>query len=147
MALPPHAHAWVSRADIDYIGPFVKAWAAFNAWYRHDSGESTERAMLNFAISHHNSHLRRHVLPLFDNGNRTAEAERLKLAICDLQQKLEAIHFEVTPRGRRERISLREVCINPLLGWQRDQIERSSYRYTAQKIQGGDYEIKVIRDS
>jgi hypothetical protein len=25
------------RADIDYIGLFVKGWAAFNAWFRHAS--------------------------------------------------------------------------------------------------------------
>ena len=31
MVLPPHAGEWIKRAEIDYIGPFVKAWAAFNA--------------------------------------------------------------------------------------------------------------------
>ena len=137
MALPPHAQEWMGRASIDYIGPFVKAWAAFNAWYRHDSGQATERVMLDFALRHHNSRLRRHVLPLLANGNGTAEAERLKLGICDLQQKLNAIHFEVTPKGRRERVSLREVCINPLVGWQGDQTERSGQRYVARKVQGG----------
>ena len=143
MALPPHAQEWMNRAEIDYIGPFVKAWAAFNAWYRHDSAQATERAMLDFAIRHHNSRLRRHVLPLLANGNGMAEAERLKLAICDLQQKLDAIHFEVTPKGRRERVSLREVCINPLLNWQNDQQERSGQRYAARKVQGGHYEVTV----
>lgn len=141
MALPPHAADWMDRAEIDYIGPFVKAWAAFNGWYRHDSGQSTERAMLDFAVRHHNSRLRRHSLPLFANG--TAEAERLKLAICDLQQKLDAIHFEVTPKGRRERISLREVCLSPMVNWQSDQQERSGQRYAARKVQGGQYEITV----
>ncbi|MEM6382009.1 MAG: hypothetical protein AAF739_04985 [Pseudomonadota bacterium] len=143
MALPPHAQEWMNRAEIDYIGPFVKAWAAFNAWYRHDSGETTERAMLNFAVRHHNSRLRRRVLPLLDNGNGTAEAERLKLAVCDLQQMLDAIHFEVTPKGRRERVSLRQVCINPLVGWRSDETERSGQRYTARKA-GGQYEITVV---
>ena len=143
MALPPHAQDWMNRAEIDYIGPFVKAWAAFNAWYRHDSGAANERAMLDFAIRHHNSRLRRHALPLLHNGNGIAEAERLKLAICDLQQKLDAIQFEVTPKGRRERVSLREVCLQPLGNWQRDQLERSGQRYVAAKIQGGDYEITV----
>ena len=38
MPLPPHAVDWMSRAEIDYIGPFLKAWAAFNAWYRDASG-------------------------------------------------------------------------------------------------------------
>jgi hypothetical protein len=143
MALPPHATAWMDRAEIDYIGPFVKAWAAFNAWYRHDSGQATERAMLDFAIRHHNSRLRRHVLPLLVDGNGTAEGERLKLATCDLQQRLDAIHFEVTPKGRRERVSLREVCINPLMNWQADQQDRNGQRYAARRIQGGQYEVTV----
>lgn len=143
MALPPHAAEWMNRAEIDYIGPFVKAWAAFNASYRHDSGAATERAMLDFAIRHHNSRLRRHVLPLFENGNGLAESGRLKQAVCDLQQKLDAIHFEVTPKGRRERVSLREVCINPRANWQGDQQERSGHRYAARKVQGGQYEITV----
>ncbi|UYO41953.1 hypothetical protein KQX62_11945 [Rhodopseudomonas palustris] len=143
MALPPHATDWMNRAEIDYIGPFVKAWAAFNAWYRHDSGQTTERAMLDFAVRHQNSRLRRHVLPLLANGSGVAEAERLKLAICDLQQKLDAIHFEVTPKGRRERVSLREVCINPKVHWQSDQHERSGQRYAARKVAGGSYEITV----
>ncbi|MBX4986813.1 hypothetical protein [Rhizobium lentis] len=144
MALPPHAQDWMRKAEIDYIGPFVKAWAAFNAWYRHDSGQATERAMLDWAIRHNNSRLRRHVLPLLSNENRTAEAERLKLAISDLQQKLDAIQFEVTVKGRMERVSLREVCISPLLNWQRDQLERNGQRYSACKIQGGQYEVNVI---
>ncbi len=38
MPLPPHAQDWMNRAEIDYIGPFIKAWAAFNAWFRHASG-------------------------------------------------------------------------------------------------------------
>jgi hypothetical protein len=143
MALPPHAADWMNRAEIDYIGPFVKAWAAFNAWYRNDSGQTTERALLDFAVRHHNSRLRRHVLPLLANGNGVTEAEQLKLAICDLQQKLDAIHFEVTPKGRRERVSLREVCINPPVNWQGDQQERSGQRYAARKVQGGQYEITV----
>ena len=48
MPLPPHAEYWMSRAEIDYVGPFVKAWAAFNAWYRHASGEAQERPMLEY---------------------------------------------------------------------------------------------------
>src|SRR5262245_4276523 len=99
MPLPPHAVDWMNRAEIDYIGPFVKAWAAFNAWYRHDSGEGQERAMLNYAISNVNSRLRRRALPLLQDGNVTAESLALKQAICDLQIKLDAIHFEVTRKN------------------------------------------------
>ena len=112
MSLPSNALEWMNRAEIDYIGPFVRAWAAFNAWYRHASGQAQERAMLDFVISSPNS-LRRGVLPLLTNDNATAEAEGIKLAICDLQQKLDAIHFEVARKNARERISLRQVCISP----------------------------------
>ncbi|MEL7470760.1 MAG: hypothetical protein AAFN27_20075 [Pseudomonadota bacterium] len=142
MALPPHARDWLERAEIDYIGPFVKAWAAFNAWYRHDSGQARERAMLNFAIRNNNSRLRRRVLPLLEDDNATAEAERLKQAICDLQLQLDEIHWEVTPKGRVERVSLREVCIAPR-HLQNEHMDRSGQRYRAQKIQGRDIEVTV----
>ncbi len=142
MALPPHAKEWLERAEIDYVGPFVKAWAAFNAWYRDASGETQERAMLNFAIRNNNSRLRRHVLPLLQDNNTTADAERLKQAICDLQLQLDEIHWEVTPKGRVERVSLRTVCIAPKY-LQNEHMDRSGQRYRAQKVQGGDIEISV----
>jgi hypothetical protein len=64
--------------------------------------------MLNYALSHPNSALRRHVLPLLDDANSTADAQALKQAICDVQLKLDAIHFEVTRNsGGRERVSRR----------------------------------------
>lgn len=142
MALPPHAQEWFERAEIDYIGPFVKAWAAFNAWYRHASGESRERDMLNFAIRDNNSRLRRRVLPLLQNDNTTADAERLKQAICDLQLQLDAIQWEVTPKGNVERVSLREVCIAPRY-LQNEQIDRNGQRFTARRIAGGHIEVTV----
>lgn len=143
MALPPHAQEWFERAEIDYIGPFVKAWAAFNAWYRHASGQAQERAMLNFAIRDNNSRLRRRVLPLLQDNNTTADAERLKQAICDLQLQLDEIHWEVTPKGRAERVSLREVCIAPK-PLQDDHKDKSGQRYRARKIQGGHIEVSVV---
>src|SRR3546814_10301785 len=43
----------------------------------------------------------------------------------------------------RERVSLREVCIRPVVNWQRDQMERSGQRYVAAKIQGGGGQIEI----
>jgi hypothetical protein len=42
--LSESARLWLERAEIDYIGPFVKAWAAFNAWCREASGAETLKA-------------------------------------------------------------------------------------------------------
>jgi hypothetical protein len=142
MALPPHAAEWMSRAEIDYIGPFVKAWAAFNAWYRHASGQTQERAMLNFVVSDVNSRLRRRGLPLLDSSNATADAVELKQAIFDLHLKLDAIHFEVTRKGLRERISLRTVCIVSR-ELQNEHTSAYNYTYRARKVAGGFIEVTV----
>jgi hypothetical protein len=143
MALPSHAADWMNRAEIDYIGPFVKAWAAFNGWYRFASGRDTERAMLDFAIRDANSTLRRRVLPLLLEANQIAEAQALKQAICGLQLMLDAIHFEVTRKGLRERVSLRSVCIRPVANWQPAPNDRNGQRYAAAKVPGSNGQIEV----
>lgn len=141
MPLPPHAQDWMNRAEIDYIGPFVKAWAAFNAWFRQASAQQQERAMLDWVKAHPNP-VRRGVLALLREENTTSEAQSLKLAISDLQTRLDAIHFEVNRKGVNEQISLRTVCISPK-NFQRERIERSAYEYKAEKIAGGDIQITV----
>ena len=123
MVLPPHAADWMKRAEIDYIGPFVKAWAAFNGWYRHASGEIHERAMLEYIKCKPNA-VRRGILPLLDNDNLTMLALTLRQAIYDLHQSLDAIHLEVAHKGVNERISLRAVCIRPK-HLQLEQMERT----------------------
>lgn len=141
MALPPHAADWMNRAEIDYIGPFVKAWAAFNAWFRHASAQQQERAMLDWVKAQPNP-VRRGVLALLRNENDTAEAQSLKLAISDLQIRLDGIHFEVTRKGVNEQISLRRVCIAPK-HFNRERIERNGHEYKAERIAGGDIQITV----
>ena len=113
-----------------------------NAWYRHSSGQSQERAMLDFVINHANSTLRRRVLPLLRNGNDTADAQALKQAVCDLQLKLDAIHFEVIRKGAQERVSLRSVCIQPR-PLNNDFNSRNGHEYRAHRIAGGAIQITV----
>jgi hypothetical protein len=131
----------MNRAEIDYIGPFVKAWAAFNAWFRQASAQRRERAMLDWVKTQPNS-VRRGILALLREDNVTAEAQGLKLAISDLQTRLDAIHFEVSRSGVNEQISLRSVCL-AARNLQRERIERSAYEYKAEKIAGGDIQITV----
>ena len=141
MPLPPHAADWMNRAEIDYIGPFVKAWAAFNAWYRHASGEDQERAMLTYVKDRPNT-VRRRILPLLDNDNETAGALSLKQAVYDLHQSLDAIRFEVRRKGVNEQISLRTVCIHPK-HLQHEELVRRRLEFKAVSVQGGAIEITV----
>ena len=131
----------MSRAEIDYIGPFVKAWAAFNSWYRHASGEAQERAMLEYVKSKPNP-VRRNTLPLLNDNNETVDAVNLKQAVCDLQRGLDNIQLEVTRRGVNEQISLRSVCIRPR-PLQQECMERNGQEYKAVKVQGGAIKITV----
>lgn len=143
MPLPDKAAQWMSKAEIDYIGPFVKAWAAFNAWFRQASAQQQERAMLDWVKAQPNP-VRRGILALLREDNATAEAQGLKLAISDLQTRLDAIHFEITRKGVNEQISLRSVCIAPK-DFQREQIDRSGQRFKAEKIKGGGFELTVTK--
>ena len=63
MALPPSVAQWKERAEIDYIGPFVKAWASLNAWYRHASGERQDARGLSYVKNNANP-VRSGILPL-----------------------------------------------------------------------------------
>lgn len=92
--------------------------------------------------------VRRGILALLRNDNDTAEAQALKLAISDLQIRLDGIHFEVTRKGVNEQISLRSVCIAPK-HFNRERIERNSQEYKAEKIAGGNIQITVttVRNS
>ena len=141
MALPPHAADWMHRAEIDYIGPFVKAWAAFNAWFRHASARQQERAMLDWLKGQPNP-VRRGVLALLRNENDTAQAQALKLAISDLQIRLDDIHFEVTRKGVNEQISLSSVCIAPR-HFNRERVEHRGHEYRAERIAGGVIRLTV----
>lgn len=143
MPLPSHAADWRDRAEIDYIGPFVKAWAAFNAWYRHASGKANEREMLEYVKNQpYTNPVRRGILPLLEEENKTSDAFELKKAVYDLHQRLDAIELVVNRKGVNERISLRKVCIHPK-SLQQEQIKRSGQEFKAVKVKGGAIEITV----
>ena len=61
--LPESARLWRERAEIDYIGPFVKAWASFNAWYRHASNKRTDAEGLRYVKQQPNP-VRNGIMPL-----------------------------------------------------------------------------------
>lgn len=146
--LPPSAQLWKERAEIDHIGPFVKAWAAFNAWYRHASHADKEADMLAYVKTSPNP-VRTRVLPMLSNSapgpndfGESGEAKRFKQSICDLQLALDALQFEVTKKGVVERVTLRGVCIAPK-NLQRETFNKNNHDYVVGKIQGGGGRIEV----
>lgn len=122
--LPNNARLWKERAEIDYIGPFVKAWAAFNAWFREEAGSRQDRAGLEYVKTRVNP-VRSEIIPLLrprENGPdgrprpEREEALELKLLIADLHRFLEAYQIEVVrDEDVLERITFTSVAIRPRL--------------------------------
>lgn len=122
--LPNNARLWKERAEIDYIGPFVKAWAAFNAWFREEAGTRRDREGLDFVKSRANP-VRSEILPLLappENGPDgrprpdSEDAQELKLLIADLHKALEQYRIEVGREDHSlERITFTSVAIRQRL--------------------------------
>lgn len=117
--LPESARLWLERADIDYIGPFVKAWAAFNAWFRHASSTRRDVDGLSYVKNQPNP-VRNAIVPHLQPVQRNAHgdilpdaeaAQKFKLLVRDLHVCLDSFHIEMTRDDTVERISFRSVCL------------------------------------
>ena len=118
--LPESARLWLERAEIDYIGPFVKAWASFNAWYRHASGTRKDFEGLRY-VKHSVNPVRGKIKPLLkaqqtdEHGNIRPDSEdavQFKGLVRNLHAALDNYHIEVLRDEVVERISFRAVNIS-----------------------------------
>jgi hypothetical protein len=143
MPLPPHAQDWMNRAEIDYIGPFIKAWAAFNAWFRHASGSRKDVDGLRYVKQNPNP-VRNAIMPLLRAAQRDANgdliadpepAQKFKLLIRDLHVCLDNFHIEVMRDDIVERISFRSVCLGRGLNLPQTTLAYG-LRYTVEKANG-----------
>lgn len=109
MPLPPEVSDWIARSEVDHIGPFVNAWAAFNAWYRHISGSARDRDGLDYVRTRPNT-VRSGIMPYLDpQTNDTADATQFKQMIANLHGSLEAFRLETMHKGNVEHVSFRSV--------------------------------------
>jgi hypothetical protein len=113
MPLPSEVTDWIARSEVDHIGPFVNAWAAFNAWYRYVSGSTQDREGLIYVRTRPNS-VRGAILPMLNPLNDdTPDASEFKALIAAFHGALEAYQLETDYKGRVETVSLRSVPIHP----------------------------------
>ena len=146
--LPQNARLWKERAEIDYIGPFVKAWAAFNAWFREETGSRRDRDGIDYVKTRPNP-VRAEILPLLapqGSGAEPEAAQEFKLLIADLHRLLEQFHIEVARDDDvLERITFRAVQIKR----RADLPQSRTYNrhvYTVQKT-SGNWESNVVSES
>lgn len=88
MALEPEAaRKWRDQAQFDYIGPFVKSWAAFNAWFRHSCGSTSDADGLLYVTTQDNP-VRNTAVPLLNKTKTSDKAQKFKANIADLHERL-----------------------------------------------------------
>ena len=117
--LPENARLWLERAELDYIGPFVKAWTSLNAWFREASGQRRDSDGLRY-VKYHANPIRSAIMPLLQpvqadvHGNPRPDgeaAQKFKLLIRDLHVCLDTFHIEVSRNETLEPISFRAVYL------------------------------------
>lgn len=140
MPTPPEVHDWIARSEVDHVGPFVNAWAAFNAWYRYISGQRRDALGLEYVRTRPNA-VRGAVLPMLDPlTHETADALAFKGAIASLHAALEAFQLETLHDDALERVSFRSVPIFPS---ERLPIE-SNYRGTRFRVERANGQLVTI---
>lgn len=132
--LPNNARLWKERAEIDYIGPFVKAWAAFNAWFREEAGSRRDREGLEYVKARVNP-VRSEIIPLLsprENGldgrphPESEDAQELKLLVADLHRLLEQFRIEVVREDDvLERITFTSVSVRQRLVLPQSTVSRA----------------------
>ena len=123
---------WIHKIDIDidFYSAFIKAWIAFNAWYRSDYKERTDREIIE-KLKSDNNRFKGYIETLLDTNNNTDSAILFKKHLDNLQAALVSAAIVTQERmGVNKQISFSEIAIN-----NPKSIAEGDYRATHYKIQ------------
>ena len=130
--LMPSYKDWIRKIDIevDYFSAFIKAWIAFNSWYRSEYMERTDREIIE-KLKAESNRFKDYIETLLDQNNNSDEASNFKKNLKDLQMALVNAAIVTQERGGiNKQISFSEIAINnPKV------LAEGDYRTTHYKIQ------------
>lgn len=99
---------WLDLSDIDYLGHFVRAWLALNAWYRSAYADPQDRVIID-SLKWSANPIRSKMLPLLSAA--TAEGAEFRSNIGLLHERLENYRIEVGKGEDKKPISFRDVYL------------------------------------
>lgn len=123
---------WIRKIDIeiDYFSAFIKAWIAFNSWYRSEYKERTDRDIIE-RIKSESNHFRDYIETLLDSKNIFNEATSFKNNLNNLSSALVNAAILTQERdGVNQQITFSEIAIN-----NPKKVAECDYRITHYKIQ------------
>lgn len=99
---------WLSLSEIDYLGQFVKAWLAFNAWYRSAYDAKQDRIIIN-EIKWQPNQILNKLRPLLTNGSEEAQQFRAEIGL--LHHRLENYELHSGKGNEKQRITLTNIYL------------------------------------
>lgn len=99
---------WLQMSEVDYLGQFVKAWLAFNAWYRSAYTETQDRKIIE-EIKWNPNQIAAKFRPLLVQTSQ--EAERFRTEIGLLHHRLEDYELHHGKGTEKSRIRFSKIVI------------------------------------
>ena len=91
---------WLQMSEVDYLGQFVKAWLAFNAWYRSAYFETQDRKIIE-EIKWHPNPIAAKFRPLLEQTSEDAEQFRNEIGLLHhLLERYEIHHGKGVEKAR-----------------------------------------------
>ncbi len=132
---------WIRKIDIeiDYFSAFIKAWIAFNSWYRNELNARSDRDIIE-KLKNENNRFKGYIETLLDSNNNTHESSSFKENLQHLQSALVSASIVTQERnGVSRQISFSEIAIN-----NPKAISENDYRTTHYKIERKGQKITTL---
>lgn len=137
----PSYKDWIRSIDIDidYYSAFIKAWIAFNSWYRSEYSERTDRAIVD-KIKSQNNRFKGYIETLLDSSNTSDESMGFKANLDNLQNALVSAAIVTQERsGSNQQILFSQIAIsNPKSSVEED------YRFTHYSIKRTNDKVLTV---
>lgn len=132
---------WLRMSEVDYLGQFVKAWLAFNAWYRSAYTESQDRKIINEIKWQANPVLSK-LRPLLETESEEAEQFRAEIGL--LHHRLERYELHSGKDSEKVQITLCNVYLQDK-GPFSEPLQRNGITFLVERQAGGQMRIDVRR--
>lgn len=126
----PSYKDWIQKIDIDvdYFSAFIKAWIAFNSWYRSEYRERTDRDIIE-KLKSENDHFRGYIETLLDENNNADDATVFRNNLSSLQSALVCVPIFTQERGGvNQQISFSQIAINNPKNFSEGDYRTTHYR-------------------
>src|SRR5665213_3303477 len=130
----------MSLSEVDYLGQFVKAWLAFNAWYRSAYTEPRDRIIIE-EFKWQPNPVANKLRPLL-SAIESEESQQFRSDIGLLHHRLQNYEIHTGKGSEKERISLENIYLRNLPPC-RKQSESYGYKFVVERVGTGHVTVNV----